>query len=133
MNFQLQYAWTSLVTVLSLLMYFVISINVGRMRTKHKISPPAITGNPEMERAFRAHQNTLEALIMFLPLLWIFSLYVSSFYGMILGFIWILGRIAFAIGYCIDSQKRIPGFAISALVNLALLIGSFVGVFKELF
>ncbi|MDX1919587.1 MAG: MAPEG family protein [Candidatus Caenarcaniphilales bacterium] len=132
MNFQLQYAWTSLVTILAILMYLVIGINVGRTRTKHKIFPPATTGHPEVERAFRAHQNTLEALIMFLPLLWIFSIYLSSFYGMILGFVWIIGRIAFAVGYTIEANKRFVGFAISVTVIFVYLIGSLIAVIKEI-
>jgi uncharacterized membrane protein YecN with MAPEG domain len=118
----------SLITVLALLVYFVFTINVGRARFKYKVQPPATTGDPNFERVLRVQQNTLEQLVFFLPLLWLFAQYVSSLWATILGGFWIIGRVLFALGYYQAAEKRGPGFALSSLSSLALLLGSLVGL-----
>ncbi|MDJ0517379.1 MAG: MAPEG family protein [Okeania sp. SIO2F4] len=124
--------WPSLVTVASLLMYFVITINVGRARAKYKIMPPQMTGDKNFERVVRVQQNTLEQLIVFLPSLWLFSLFVSRVWGAGIGSIWVLGRILFAWGYYQAAEKRTLGFGISSLSTIALLIGALVGIILPL-
>lgn len=114
----------SLVTASAMLVYFIITINVGRARAKYQVSPPAMTGDPNFERALRVQQNMLEQLVFFLPLLWIFSYYVSELWGAILGGIWILGRVLYAWGYYQEAKKRTLGFGISSLSGMVLLLGS---------
>ncbi|GBF80975.1 MAPEG family protein [Aphanothece sacrum] len=120
--------YPSLVTVLTLFLYFILTINVGRARSKYNVSPPATTGNPNFERVLRVQQNTIEQMVLFFPLLWIFSLYVSPIWGAGIGGFWILGRIVYAWGYYQAAEKRILGFAIASLSSLVLLIGSLVGI-----
>ncbi len=124
--------WPSLVTVASLLMYFVVTINVGRARAKYKIMPPQMTGDQNFERVVRVQQNTLEQLILFLPSLWLFSLFVSPVWGAGIGATWVLGRILFAWGYYQAAEKRTLGFGISSLTTIALLIGALVGIILSL-
>ena len=126
------YAWTSLITVLSLIVYLATAINVGRARSKYEIKPPATTGNPDFERAFRIQQNTLEQLVFFLPLLWLFTLFVNPLWGAVIGGVWVLGRIIFAIGYSLAAEKRTIGFVLSMFASLSLLIGSLIGIIKAL-
>ncbi|MCT7967556.1 MAPEG family protein [Laspinema sp. D1] len=120
--------WPSLVTVAALIVYFVVTINVGRARAKYKIMPPAMSGNPDFERAVRVHENTLEQLIAFLPALWIFSVFVSPIWAAAIGGVWVLGRIIYAWGYYQAAEKRGIGFAISSLTYMILLLGSLVGI-----
>ncbi|MFM2064175.1 MAG: hypothetical protein RLZZ507_3846 [Cyanobacteriota bacterium] len=120
--------WTSLVTVLALIVYFVVTINVGRARFKYKIIPPETTGNPDFERVLRVQQNTLEQLILFLPALWLFSIYISPIWASGLGTAWIIGRIAYAWGYYQAAEKRGVGFGISSLSSIALILGSLIGI-----
>lgn len=120
--------WPSLVTVSALLVYFVVTINVGRARAKYKIMPPAMSGNPDFERVVRVHENTLEQLIAFLPALWIFSVFVSPIWAAAIGGVWVLGRIIYAWGYYQAAEKRVIGFAISSLTYMILLLGSLVGI-----
>lgn len=122
----------SLVTALTLLMYLVLTINVGRARFKYKVSPPATTGDPNFERVLRVQQNTLEQLIFFLPLLWLFSFYVSPLWGAGIGAVWLVGRILYAWGYYQAAEKRAIGFAISTLSSTALLAGAIVGIILNL-
>ena len=112
---------TGLITLLALLLYFVLTLNVGRARAKYKVPVPQMTGNENFERVVRVHENTLEQLVYFLPLFWVFSYFVDVQIGAVLGGIWILGRIIYAWGYYQAAEKRAPGFAISSLAGMVLL------------
>ncbi|MEG3898274.1 MULTISPECIES: MAPEG family protein [unclassified Microcoleus] len=124
--------WPSLITVSALILYFVVTINVGRARFKHKVSPPQVTGNPDFERVLRVQQNTLEQMILFLPSLWLFSQFISPIWGAAIGAVWIIGRILYAWGYYQAAEKRAAGFGISSLAILALLGGSLTGIIMSL-
>ena len=124
--------WPSLVTVLALCLYFVVTINVGRARVKYKVMPPQMTGDPNFERVVRVQQNTVEQLILFLPALWLFSLFVSPVWAAIIGGVWIVGRVLFAWGYYQAAEKRTAGFGLSSLATIALLGGSLVAIALQL-
>jgi len=121
---------SAIVTVLAVLVYFYMGLRVGQMRGKHKIAAPAMTGNPEFERAVRVHMNTLEQIIVFLPLLWIATVYFRTLAWLpaVLGLVWIVGRILYMQGYMQAPEKRELGFGIAALANLGLLILAIVGI-----
>ena len=120
----------SFVTTFTLIVYFVLTANVGRARAKYKVPVPHTAGDPDFERVFRVQQNTLEQLILFLPSLWLFSLFVSPIWGAGLGVFWIIGRILYAWGYYQAAEKRILGFGLNSLSILALLLGSLVGIIR---
>ena len=124
--------WPSLVTVSALCMYFVVTINVGRARAKYKIIPPQTSGDPNFERVIRVQQNTLEQLVLFLPSLWLFSLFISPIWGAGIGALWVIGRILYAWGYYQEAKKRTLGFGISSLASIVLLLGSLVGIILPL-
>jgi uncharacterized membrane protein YecN with MAPEG domain len=124
--------WPSLVTVFALITYFVLTINVGRARAKYQIQPPAMTGNEDFERVVRVQQNTVEQLLLFLPALWLFAIFVSPLWAAGLGTVWIIGRILFAWGYYQEAAKRALGFGIGTLATMALLVGSLIGIIRLL-
>src|SRR4029077_8798223 len=115
---------TAIVTVLAVLMFFWTGLLVGRMRGKHDIKAPATTGNPEFECAFRVQMNTLEQIVVFLPLLWLSNSYFAMmpYLTGALGLVWIVGRIMYATGYMADPSKRSTGFLISLVATAGLLI-----------
>ncbi len=125
-------SWVMLVTVLALILFSVVTVNVGRARVKSGIKPPQMSGDPEFERVLRVQQNTLEQLVLFLPALWIFATVVSPIAASILGAVWILGRILYAWGYYQAAEKRGPGFGLSLLVSIGLILGSLVGIVLQL-
>ncbi len=125
-------SWPSLVTAIALVVYLVLTINVGRARAKYKIMPPQMSGNPNFERVVRVQQNTLEQLVLFLPALWLFSEFVSPIWGAGIGAIWVIGRIIYAWGYYQAAEKRMIGFAIGSLTLFTLLGGSLVGIIVPL-
>ena len=127
------YLYPSLVTALTLIVYQVLTVNVGRARGKYKIMPPAMSGDENFERVLRVQQNTLEQLVFFLPALWLFSFYVSPLWGAVLGAVWLVGRILFAWGYYQAAEKRVAGFAISSLSGITLVLGALVGIGLKLF
>ena len=113
----------SIITVSALTVYYANIIKVGIARAKYQVQPPAMTGDPNFERVLRVQLNMLEQLVLFLPLLWIFSYYVSEFWGAVLGGIWIIGRVLYSWGYYQEAKKRTLGFGISGLSVLGLLLG----------
>lgn len=125
--------WPSLVTILALILYLAVTINVGRARNKYKVPAPQMSGDPNFERVLRVQQNTLEQLILFLPALWLFSQFVTPVWGAVIGGTWIIGRILYALGYYQAAEKRAIGFTISLLTTLVLLLGSLVGIIVTLF
>ena len=116
--------FTALVTIFALLTYGVAGIRVARARRLYNIAAPATTGDPAFERAFRAQQNTLEWMPIFLPSLWLFAIYVGDLYAAGLGAIWIAGRILYWNGYRQAADKRGTGFAIQATACFALWLGA---------
>ena len=72
--------YTALVILAALAQYLFFSVRVGMARGKYGIKAPATRGDEAWERLFRVQMNTLEQLIVFLPALVLFSLYVSDFW-----------------------------------------------------
>jgi glutathione S-transferase len=118
------HSWVALVTLLSLLTYFWMSTRVPAARIKCGIQAPAMTGDPLLERTIRAHYNTLEWLPIYLVSLWLFAVYWNDMVAAALGVVWIIGRIAYALGYAADAAKRGPGFLIQSFAVAVLLFGS---------
>lgn len=121
-----------LVIVLALIEYIVLSGLVGRARAKYGVKAPACTGSPEFERTFRVQQNTLEGLIVFLPGLWIFGTFGNPTIAAAIGVIGIIGRAIYAQAYITAAEKRGPGAMICGFANIALVIGSLVGVIRAI-
>jgi len=116
------YPLTGLVTVITLIVYFWMGIKVGGVRTKLNVPAPTMQGPDEFMRALRVHENTMEGLLIFLPLLWLFA--VSSTHDLwaaAIGIIYPLGRLLYARGYYAAANKRGTGFSIGLLSSAALL------------
>jgi len=122
----------ALITALTVVVISIAMFFVGRARGRHQIHAPAITGHPDFERAFRAHQNTLEQTVMFLPLLWLATIYSNEQYAAYLGYAWLVGRLWYVFGYIADAKKRSMGFMVSAIAQIILLIMSFWGIISQM-
>jgi glutathione S-transferase len=119
------HAYTAIVTLLALLTYVWMGLMVGAARRKSGIAAPAMTGDPLLERTIRAHYNTLEWLPIFLPSLWLFSIYWSAdLVAAALGLVWIVGRIVYQLGYAQAPEKREVGFMIQMGATAVLLFGA---------
>jgi glutathione S-transferase len=115
----------AIVTLLALLVYFYMGLRVGQGRTKYNVPAPAVTGNPDFERAYRIQMNTLEWLPAFLVSLWLFAIaWASDLIAAGIGLVWIIGRILYLNGYSRAAEARGPGFGIQALATAVLLFGA---------
>lgn len=123
-------ALPAVVTLAALITYQGTAMAVGQARVKHKVMPPATNGPEPFECALRVQQNTLEQLVFFLPTFWLAVLLGSPEWASLLGFIWVGGRVAYGVGYRMAPGKRGPGFGISFLSSVVLLLMAIVGVFR---
>jgi glutathione S-transferase len=125
--------YTPIVTLLVIAFYFFLATRVAAARGKFGVRLPATTGNPDFERVFRAHTNTLEWMPTFLVPLWLCAVYLSDIAAAALGLVWIAGRVLYFTGYSSAAEKRLPGFFIQATVCLLLFIGAAVGIVRHFF
>ena len=117
-----------LVILLALLEYSILGLMVGRARQTYGVEAPATTGNPDFERYFRVHENTLESLIVFIPAVWIFSMTVNYHIGVALGLLFLIARIVYARGYLSAAAKRGPGAMATAAISAVLVLGSLIAI-----
>ncbi len=117
------YPFTVAALLLALLVYVWATLKVGRARAKFGVKAPAVHGDAGFERVFRAHQNTVEQMILFLPLLavagWLWGDRAAAIYGLV----WSLGRILYVEGYAREAGKRELGFMLSGALSLLVLLG----------
>ncbi|HEY5048767.1 MAG TPA: MAPEG family protein [Rhizomicrobium sp.] len=124
----------AIVTILAIILYMMTAVRVGTMRTRHNIVAPAVVGHPEFDRAYRIQMNTLEAMPVFLPALWLATLYFSIRFPAVwwlpavFGVLWIVGRYIYMQAYAADPGKRSTGFGIAALAQIVLLVLAVVGI-----
>lgn len=116
-----------IVSALALLAYYFTLLMAGLARGRFKIAPPAHTGPEEYERYVRAHQNTLEHLVLFLPGLWLFAVTVSPVLAAAIGAIWPPMRVLYALGYHKAAEKRLLPLYISMPPIYIFVLGSLIG------
>jgi len=124
------YPLTGLATLAALLVYFFAGLKVGLARGTYGVKAPAVTGHPGFERAFRAQQNTLEWLPLFLPALWLFAIGWGDKWAAALGLLWTLARLGYVLAYAADAGKRSPYFMAQMLIFFALWLGALVGIVR---
>jgi uncharacterized membrane protein YecN with MAPEG domain len=117
----------AIVIILALIEYFTFGMQAGAARAKYDVEAPATTGHPIFERKLRVQQNTLEQLVIFLPGIWLFGVYVSPGIAALVGVLFIVGRAIYAISYVAEPSKRTVGFMITFAAQAILVIGALVG------
>jgi glutathione S-transferase len=120
--------YTAIVTLLAVALYFFLATRVAVAHAKFDVKLPAMTGNPDFERVYRVHQNTLEWLPTFLVPLWLCAIYLNDIVAAVLGLVWIGGRILYFVGYCEAVEKRLPGFFIQSGACGLLFLGALAGI-----
>ncbi len=103
------------------------AMQVGRARMRYGVKPPLMSGPPAFERAMRVQQNTLEQIVVFLPAFWLAVLFSNATAASVLGGLWVLGRVLYAVGYLRAPEQRGLGFAISFIATTVLLVMALVG------
>ncbi|XP_027864230.1 microsomal glutathione S-transferase 2-like [Xiphophorus couchianus] len=98
------------VTLLSAFQMGYLARRVGWSRMAHKILPPVVSGPPEFERTFRAHQNCVEFYPLFLVSLWTCGMFFSEVLAAATGLVYMAARQLYFNGYTQSTKKRLPGF-----------------------
>lgn len=117
----------AIVTFSVLVQYMVFAYYVSAARVKHGVAAPATTGHPAFDRAFRVHQNTLEQLVVFIPALWMFAIYVHPLIAAAIGLLFPIGREIYRRSYVEDPARRGAGAAIGGASTIILLVGAAIG------
>jgi glutathione S-transferase len=128
-----QFPLTALASLTALAVYFLTGVLVARARRKYHVSAPAVVGDPAFERAFRAQQNVLEWMPLFLPALWLFAISLSDKWAATLGFLWSIARLGYILAYGAAAEQRGPYFLSQLAVFIALWIGALIGTLRVLF
>ncbi len=71
---------------------------------------------------FRVHYNTMEQLVMFLPLMWLFAHYVNALWAAGFGLVFLVGRFIYRAEYLKDPASRSPGFTMTFLPSVTMAV-----------
>ncbi|XP_001512496.2 microsomal glutathione S-transferase 2 [Ornithorhynchus anatinus] len=118
----------AVVSVLSACQQTYFAWQVGKARFKYKIMPPAVSGSPEFERIYRAHQNCVECYPVFLTTFWIAGWYFNQELVAILGLGYMYARHQYFYGYSEAVKRRIKGFRLTVGILTLLVVLSAVGI-----
>ncbi|TDJ45176.1 MAG: MAPEG family protein [Gammaproteobacteria bacterium] len=122
--------YTALVTIAAVVYTFILSGFVSAARAKTGVNAPAMAGQPDFDRVFRIHMNTVEQLVLFIPVLWLATSVVGDLWAAEIGVVWIVGRLTYAAGYRKAVEKRGPGFLITLLSTAILTAIALWGVIQ---
>lgn len=112
------------VVMLALLQYTWFAIEVGRARGRFEVPAPATAGNEHFERFFRAHQNTTEQLVVFLPAIFACAYLVNATLAAAMGLLFVVGRLMYFRGYTDPEKSRSPGFGLGLIANTVLILAT---------
>jgi uncharacterized membrane protein YecN with MAPEG domain len=124
--------WAALLTLATLLLLFGCASYVGWARGKYRVNAPSTTGPEGFERAFRVQMNTLENAAIFLPVLWLATLYANPAWVAVLGALWLVARVWYAVAYASDPKTRGAAFVTAYAAWGALMFLAAWGVLGSL-
>jgi glutathione S-transferase len=122
--------YVHLVIGLALIEFLAFALAVAGARGRYKVAAPAVTGNEVFERYLRVQMNTLEQLVVFIPSILLFGLYMSPYIAAGLGVIFLIGRLVYFFTYVKDPKSRELGFGLTIGPNAILLGGAIVGAVR---
>jgi len=122
----------ALITVLAVIEVMVLGVLVGRGRRKYGVPAPATSGPPEWERLNRAHLNSLEQLVLFVPLFFAYCFNAHLHSGIALGIVFLVARAIYARGYIRDPEKRAAGAGLTFAVQAWLAAGAVIGLLVKI-
>ena len=117
-----------IVILLAVAEVIVFGAMAGLARGRNGVKAPAVVGDEEFERHFRVHYNTIEQMILFLPGIWFFAQYVSISIAVVLGALFVIGRVVYAVNYVKDPPTRTVGMLLSIVPCWILVVGALLGV-----
>jgi len=114
------FEYTSLVTILAIVITMFFMFRVGFAREKYNVSSPKMEGNEAWEILCRIHLNTVEQIVLFLPALWLAAFYSSDKWAAGIGTVWLVGRLLYSYLFISTPKKRGPGMMLTFLPTAVL-------------
>ena len=124
--------YVTLVAMLALVQFVYFGFAVGRARSRHDVEAPAIIGDEQFERFFRAHQNTLEQLIVFVPAIFAAGYFANALLAVACGVVYLVARSWYFRAYIADPGRRGPGMLLTMAANAVLVIAAVVGTTRSI-
>ena len=116
--------YVTIVVMLALMQYIWFSIEVGRARGRFEVQVPATSGSDGFERYFRAHQNTTEQLVIFVPAIFACGYYVNAIFAAVMGLFFLIGRWLYFRGYSEPEKSRSIGFGIGMIAKVLMIFST---------
>ena len=117
-----------LLILLALAQFIWFTGKTGFMRGKYKVDAPKCSGDETWERLFRVQQNTMEQIIIYIPGMLAFAHFVSPTWVLLPGVLYLIGRQLYSHLYVKDPASRGPGMILTFFSNIALVLGSLIGL-----
>ena len=125
-------AYITVIVMLALVEYLYFGVAVGRARGRHSVDAPAVSGDENFERFFRAHQNTLEQLVVFVPAIYAAGFYANELYAVALGVVFLIARAHYFRSYIANPAARGLGMIATMLASVGLIAAAMVGAMHEI-
>lgn len=122
--------YITIIVLLALVQFQYFGIAVGRARTRHDVKAPAVAGDEVFERFHRAHQNTLEQLVVFIPAIYACGYYANDLLAVACGVAFLTGRAWYFRCYIVDPETRGRGMLVTMLSSVILVISGIIGALR---
>ena len=132
MSMQAELGYVSVIVMLALLEYLYFGVAVGRARARHGVAAPSVSGDEHFERFHRAHQNTLEQLVVFIPAIYAAAVYASALLAVALGVVWLIARAHYFRSYIAEPARRGIGMILTMAASVLLIAAALVGAVRVL-
>ena len=129
---QVDMAYVSVIVMLALLEYLYFGVAVGRARTRHGVDAPSVSGDEHFERFHRAHQNTLEQLVVFVPAIYAAAYYANALLAVTLGVVWLVARAHYFRSYIAEPARRGIGMIATMAASVLLIAAALIGAVRML-
>lgn len=119
-----------IVAMLAVLQYLGFGALVGQARTRYGVKAPAVTGHEQFERLYRVQMNTLELLVVLLPVMYASARYWPPLAVAAAGALYLVGRIVYWRAYVARPASRGIGFLLSIGPVSALALATLVAALR---
>ena len=120
--------YTAIIILVALMQFTFFTIRTGLARITYGVKAPSTAGNETWGRLYRIQQNTMEQLIVFIPGMVIFAMYVSETWALLPGIVFIVGRGLYSFKYLKDPASRVTGMALTFLSTIGLAVAGLIGL-----